>query len=184
MPLIDLSPFAGNPDGRLDFRKPRVIGQHVVATNGMMLVRCLKELAVDPGEPPSDRFPAFEPQLKDLDSPEIQWFRVNLGGYCTFCQDTLVLRVDACTVCGGSKRHKCGCGCEHDCEHCQKTGKEPGGKCPHCIQLFRGRRLDRAYLKLIHALPDAVIGAVGLTAKEPVFFRFAGGAGCLMGIAE
>ena len=184
MKLIDLSPFAAKQGERHSITKPRVVNQHVVATDGRILIRCLKELAVDPGEPPEGKFPNWEPALQDLDSQDMHWCRVNLGGHCTFCRDTLVLRIDSCKFCHGSKGHRCECGTEHDCGYCDGTGMEPGDRCPHCIQLFRGRRLDRAYLKLIHSLPDAVIGAIGLVPAKPVFFRFTGGAGCLMGIAE
>jgi len=81
-----------------------------------------------------------------------------------------------CSECDGrGYRHDCpDCTCA--CEDCWGTGKD------EVIQPVPvlGASFARRYVALIYALPGNLFGALGVTPKSPMFFRFDGGEGMLM----
>ena len=187
---IDLQSFCAKDDIRTYLMTPFVLDGHTYATNGHILVR------VPGGGPdPEQALPEtvrqavrrmfateytdFEP-LPEIPPPQL----------CPECNGTGQVDEYECEDCNGNGEFTHG-NYEYDCKECDGSGKVKGGECQEygCwsgqmlqpIQVGAGL-FDARYLRLIAALPNARIRAVG--PEEPAAFIFDGGEGRVMPCRE
>jgi len=198
--MINLQPFCAGPDElRYYLQNPWRQDGRIFATNGHIMI-AIDDDGRECGEAPNDAVQRsclrYVSQLADTYLP-IDKFPLPPVEPCPSCVAGKVMAniIEPCRECDGSGDTQCDMGHDHDCPDCNGTGDiETGEKaeddCADCsgtgenaVQAVRvfGAHVNRKYLALIAALPDAEIGIMDVSDK-PIPFRFTGGNGVVMGL--
>jgi len=164
---VDLIKFCDADSVRM--AAPFVIDGWKYATNGRVCVRVLAN------EPNTDlSFEQLHVGIPNIFVPadcSTPWPEVEL---CDSCSGRGRIPCE-CQKCFGSGTHECDCGDEHDCPHCEGSGRSTDDcQCRRAIVPFGNVRLSKHYAHLIGTLPQPIGYAV---VNDIVHFTFAGGEG-------
>ena len=163
---IDLSQFCSREEMRAYLLKPASQGDWTYATNGHIMVRVPRLVAV----PEVEHFPYKQcvKMFTDFSLTE----PIPLGQY-----DWPEQTEDDCTHCDGrGKEHDCPA-CECTCEWCDGAGIAPA--MDNISAEISGIPFQAKYIKMLAALPSIEVPAK-VHPSNPMPFRFEGGQGLLM----
>lgn len=202
--IIDFRPFLGREDNRHGLTLPRLQGGKLFASDGRCAV-ALDEFEYDGPWPDDQAKPDFTTIFAPLAEVK-EWRDVPRVEDCPLCGNTRYLPTTTvqcsectngtadCPECEGTGFVECDYGHEHDCKDCGGGGDVDCDTCdgdgtvtdePLCecaaksVWLF-DRRFDASLLRRFRDLPDVQCGMGGWA----LFFRFTGGAGVLMPMAD
>jgi hypothetical protein len=182
MNMVDLTLFcARNPhDLRFDIGTPHLINGFVYATDGSILIRCVRELCTGPaaehGRMPNNLDAQFESVNHVLEwqpPPPID-------ESCRVCAGVGLIR-DPCSRCidtgwildGGLKK----------CTACETESSVYN--CHRCKVSTGGFHIARWYSNTLHTLPNVAVGiAEAACGRRALCFRFLGGSGLVMPLKD
>lgn len=130
---------------RYDLSSPFVVGEHVYATDGRIIVRspATPEIvaaftAVPPGDGKRLKDPALVYGPSDFQPAPLVLPDPNTFPACDRCGGKGLVASYECGECWGRGIAECNMGHEHDCDECGGKGWLPGGKCEACDGYGRG----------------------------------------------
>jgi len=166
---VDWLAFCDKESTRYALDAPWVKDGWKFATDSRVMV------AVPTGEPDSppdakgrrfaNAFPLIEPALR----PGIEWQPLPTFERCERCGNKGTIR-KTCSCCRGAMKVKCDMSHNHDCPHCDKTGKETLS-C-RCFVMLGGRRIATEHFEKIAALPNVKWNSPNDNCESSVFFSF------------
>jgi hypothetical protein len=169
--MLDLQQFCSTEQFRFNLHKPFSYGAFSYASNGAIAIRVARRDDIPEAEQ------AKIPQQIDKWFSEIEGIPVE-SDTPLLPDDEEVETKDQCELCDGrGKDHDCP-DCECVCANCEGSGTETTTK-SISIDAF-GTIFRLKFLRLVLRLPNVEVAVDRIRPSKPIFFRFSGGAGCLM----
>lgn len=177
-PKFDLQPYCKDEPRRYAINRPWRQGEYVYATDGRILVRVQHQLCECGG--PDGKVPDCEQVINPMAKVR-DWEFPPPGVHCEECSG-IGRRTAICSTCRGTGWYIIAgqmepCFHEDDCEAVQIFA------CDNCRIEFEAARFAQWYMNLVRRLPNVRVGVIDKKdERAPLYFRFDGGVGVLMGI--
>ena len=168
MNTYDITPFCGPAGTRFNIDKPWFSGGSVIATDGKILIvieRSRLASGADVSGP--EKKPRHADVLLGFDDVS-EWHTLLPAHRCDNCGDT---GIAACEDCDG-----------RGCESCDYDGMDA---CYECAEMLSGKKVRAQYVRdLLRVFGSVEYGTLPKIDDHRVFFRFDGGVGVAMCLAE